>query len=109
MSEISIAKIKLNNPILAVYIKKIQSWENADNICKHILENNNENSGFYGIFYNEKFLGASTLDYNKENACVDISIVNGSNCHYEEIQKASIEQLTNLAQNQYGKKIINFR
>lgn len=99
MKEIGITKIKVNNPVIASYVKQIRTWDKEG---KFPMDDNY----FYGIFLDDIFLGASTMQYDQETKHVDIFMLNGSNNNYERIQKESSEQLTNIALNNYGAKTV---
>lgn len=100
MKSIGIAKIKTNNPILDSYKKTIKSWNPEQEFV--ITENY-----FYGVFLNDKFLGASTMDFNPETSCVNISIINGCDQNYNIFQQESARQLTELALEEYDAKDVN--
>lgn len=106
MNKISITQINLNNPLLSTYTKRINSWKNGKVLCDKL--NDNKDNFFYGIFYDEHFLAASTMNYNDENSTVNISMANGSINHFNEIEDASFERLSEIAIKKYGSKKINF-
>lgn len=121
MKQVSITKIRLDNPMLATYVKTIENWDkNGEFYSKEkvdAFEDKNftvevaerlgvpqENGYFYGIFWDDKFLGASTMKINQQNAAkeADVIMVNGSIQHSEQIEKAAIESLTIIAQAKYN-------
>lgn len=97
MKKIGIAKIKINNPVLASYTKRIRSWDEGNNF--EIVDNH-----FYAVFLEDEFLGASTMDFNPETSSVNILMINGSTQNYERIQEESTKQLTDIALAKYQAK-----
>lgn len=102
MKTIGITKITVDNPVLASYVKTINSWELEQNFT--VIDDH-----FYGIFLEDMFLGASTMQYNPETSNVDILMLNGSTQNYDRIEKESTEKLMNIALVQYGAKTANVR
>lgn len=108
MKNITVAKIAINNPILTSYIKKIQTWDSTGNLCNKIITEKQDDVCFYGVYYDEHFLAASTMDYDSSNDYIDINLINGSIQHYEEIEEESMKQLVKIAKMKYGKEKIRF-
>lgn len=101
MKTISVVKISINNPVLASYIKRIQSWDGQSQLA--VTEN-----GFYGSFLEDEFLAASTMEYDTSHSKVNIHMVNGSNQHYDRIQQETTERLTDIARQEYHTEHIQF-
>lgn len=101
MKKVGIAKIKIDNPVLTSYVKRIESWDEEKKF--QIL-----NDSFYAIFLEDEFLGASTMNYDPETSNVNILLINGSNQNYDKIQKESTEKLTSIALNDYNAKTVRF-
>lgn len=97
MKNISIANIKINNPLISTYIKKIKTWDQEQKFKIN-------NDSFYAIYLDEQFLGASTMDFDQEASNVNILLINGSSQNYEQLQTESTKQLTNIAFQNYGCK-----
>ena len=101
MKKISVVKISINNPVLAYYIKRIQSWDGQSQLL--MTEN-----GFYGSFLEDEFLAASTMNYDSNSSKVNVYMVNGSNQHYDRIQQETTERLEDIAKKEYPTKTIQF-
>lgn len=99
MKNVSIASIKINNPLIATYVKKIKAWDGEQKFKIN-------NDSFYAIYLDEQFLGASTMDFEPEASHVNILLINGSNQNYEQVQTESTKQLTNIALQNYGAKTV---
>ena len=89
MNAINITKINLENPLLTSYIKRMSTWGENGAICGEILANQKEDIHFYGIFYDENFLAASVIGWDKEKELPYTIMANGSINHYDEIEKFS--------------------
>lgn len=100
MKSVGIAKIEKNNPILNYYKKAIQSWNPEQNFVIN-------GDYFYGVFLDDKFMGASTMDFNEETSITNILILNNNSYDYNMIQQESAKQLTDIALEQYDTKKIN--
>ncbi|MDD6224204.1 MAG: hypothetical protein PUB18_04300 [bacterium] len=103
MKRIGIARISIHNPILTSYVRTIQTWGFGTN-----FEVTNQ-PFFYGIFLEDQFLGASTIQIEEKTASACITIVNGSIQHYERLEKESIRQLTDIAIKDYDAKTVHVR
>lgn len=101
MKTISVVKISINNPVLASYIKRIQSWDGQSQLA--MTEN-----GFYGSFLEDEFLAASTMKYDSNSSKVNIYMINGSNQHYDRIQQETTEKLVDIAKKEYPTKPVQF-
>lgn len=101
MKSIGIAKIQLANPMLAAYVKTINSWDEEG---KFQIVKENQVTPFYAIYLDDEFLGASTMQFDEETSNVNILMINGSNQNYARIQEESAKQLTNIALKQYDAK-----
>ena len=101
MKTISVVKININNPVLAYYIKRIQSWDEQSQFVA--TEN-----GFYGSFLEDEFLAASTMFYDSDSSNVNIHMINGSNQHYDRIQQETIKRLTDIAKQEYHTDDVQF-
>lgn len=97
MKNVSIASIKINNPLIATYVKRIKDWDGEQKFKIN-------DDSFYAIYLDEQFLGASTMDFDIESSNVDIILINGSIQNYEQVQTESTKQLTNIAFQNYGCK-----
>lgn len=97
MKKVWIANIKVNNPLIATYVKKIKTWDEEEKFQIN-------DDSFYAIYLDDQFLAASTMNFEPEASNVNILLINGSNQNYDRIQKESTEQLTNIALNNYGAK-----
>lgn len=104
MENVWVRNIKVSNPLIASYIKRIKTWDEED---KFKIKEDEE--AFYAIYLDDQFLAASTMDYEPETLNVNILLINGSNQNYDRIQKESIKQLTSIAIENYDAKtaIIN--
>lgn len=101
MKSIGIAKIQLANPVLASYVKRINSWDEEG---KFQIVKDNQVRPFYAIYLEDEFLGASIIQFDEETSNVDILMINGSNQNFELIQEESTKQLTDIALSQYAAK-----
>lgn len=106
MKAIGIAKIQLENPILASYVKRINSWDEEG---RFNIVNDNQVIPFYAIYLDDEFLGASIMQFDEETSNVNILMINGSNQHYERIQEESTKQLTDIAMEQYNAKRVQVK
>lgn len=100
MKTVGISKITVNNPVLASYVKTIHLWDAGQNFDV-------ENKSFYGVFLDDKFLAASTMQYDPNTSNVDILVLNGSNQNYDRIQEESAISLTSIALEEYGAKTVS--
>lgn len=100
MKTIGITKITINNPILASYVKTINLWDDEQKF-------NVENKNFYGVFLEDRFLAASTMQYDPNTSNVDILVLNGSNQNYDRIQEESTIGLTSIALEEYNAKTVS--
>lgn len=104
MKTIGITRITVNNPVLASYVKTINLWGAESAEQKFDVKNKN----FYGVFLDDQFLAASTMQYDPDTSSVDILVLNGSNQNYDRIQEESTIGLTNIALEEYKAKTVNF-
>lgn len=100
MKKIGITRITKDNPMLTSYVKTINSWEASQKF-------NVEDNGFYGVFLDDQFLAASTMQYDPNTSNVEIFMLNGSNQNYDRIQEESSQELINIALSQYGASTAN--
>lgn len=96
MKTVSVVKINISNPALSYYIKTIKSWDEQSQFA--VSEN-----GFYGSFLEDKFLAASTMDYDQKGM-VNIHMINGSrsNQHHDRIEQETVKRLVDIAQAEYN-------
>lgn len=73
--------------------------------CSKVVAEKKENSNFYGIFYGENFLAGSVIEHDEAKSNAYITVANGSINHFDEIENASREQLTNIAKDLFGEEI----
>ena len=107
MESVGIAKIQLTNPMLASYVKRINSWDEEG---KFQIVKDDQVRPFYAIYLDDQFLGASIMQFDSETANVNISMINGSNQNYDRIEKESTKQLTDIALANYATaKTVNVR
>lgn len=106
MKSIGIAQIQLSNPMLASYVKTIHTWDEEG---KFQIAKDAQTSSFYAIYLEDKFLGASTMQFNSVTSDVDISMINGSIQNYDRIQEESTKRLTDIALSQYGVKTVKIK
>ena len=104
MKSVNIAEIQLSNPVLASYVKTINSWDEEG---KFQIVKDNQIRPFYAIYLDDEFLGASTMQFDKETSDVNILMINGSNQNYDRIQEESTKKLTDIAFTQYNAKTVN--
>ena len=98
MSIISVEKIEVSNPLLSTYVKQVSKW-NKKNHLK--LTSNGEYNPFYAIYYDEHFLGASTIRLNRKGI-PNISVLNWSVNDHNLIQSDGISQLCEIAKEEYN-------
>ena len=98
MSIISVEKIEVNNPLLSTYVKQLKKW-NKKNYIK--LTTNGVYNPFYAIYYDEHFLGASTIKLNTKGI-PNISVLNWSLDDHDLILTEGVEQLKEIAQSEYN-------
>ena len=103
MPSITVSRIEPTNPVIASYVKTINNWNKEGHIS--IKENDNYKP-FYAIYYDEHFLGASTIDFDKKKSLANIAILNGSINDHGLIQTKAIEELYNIANDTYNPKEI---
>ena len=106
MKNITISRIDATNPVVRDYVDAIKSWDNSNGIN---VEKDNKIIPFYAIYFNARFLAASTISFDKEKSLVQISMINNSNSFYSSLveDEAQIE-LENIALSQYQPKNIEF-
>lgn len=105
MNKINITKISPETPVLASYIRRMSSWGENGAFCSEVVAEKKENSNFYGIFYGENFLAGSVIEHDEAKSNTYITVANGSINHFDEIENASREQLTNIAKDLFGEEI----
>ena len=107
MKEIGVAQIASNNPMMKNYLKTINFWDKEGNFAD-TLNNNDMVKPFFCVYYDEMFLGASTLIIDPTSMEVDIRMIIGSTGHREEIEEFFAEHLRNIALTQYGATSVVF-
>lgn len=104
MSTINITRINLDTPILASYIKRMNNWGENGEFCSKAVAGKDKNTNFYGIFYNDKFLGASIIEHNELESTANVTLANGSINYFDEIEVFSRKQLSEIAKDLYGQE-----
>lgn len=93
MKSMGIARIEVDSPMLAMYVKTIKTWNNA----QEFKMNNNH---LYALYLDNLFCGASVMNLNKEKTGVDILMINNGNKNYN--QEESVQKLTDIALSEYN-------
>ena len=109
MREIGITQIKRSNPMLSKYMNTISFWDNDGKFISMLKEDaKGAIKDIFGVFYGEKFLGASTLSLDPESMEANIHTINGSLGHKEEIEEFLTTQLKEIAVKRYGATSVTF-
>lgn len=109
MREIGVTQIKSSNPMLSKYMNTIKFWDKDGNFINILKEDaKGAIKDVFGVFYGEKFLGASTLLLDPISMEADIHTINGSLGHKEEIEEFFTNELKEIALNQYGATSVIF-
>ena len=109
MREIGVTQIKSSNPMLSKYMNTIKFWDKDGNFISILKEDaKGAIKDVFGVFYGEKFLGASTLLLDPISMEADIHTINGSLGHKEEIEEFFTNELKEIALNQYGATSVIF-
>ena len=101
MKQVGIAKIKIDNPALTCYVRRIKAWDKENQFQI-------QNDSFYAIYVEEKFLGASTMNYDPETSNVNILLINGMDHNKDIFENETTKKLANIALNDYNAKTVRF-
>lgn len=107
MREIGVTQITSNNPMIKNYLKTINFWDSESNF-EETLNNNDIVKSIFCVFYDDMFLGASTLLLDSNSMEANVNMVIGSTGHKQEIEEYFSEHLRNVALTQYGATSVIF-
>lgn len=109
MREIGVTQIKRSNPMLSKYMNTISFWDQDGNFISMLKEDTKGAiKDIFGVFYGEKFLGASALLLDPISMEANIHTINGSLGHKEEIEEVFTQELREIAVKQYGATSVTF-
>ena len=98
MKDITISKIDASNPVLLSYIDKIKSWDKDENL---MLVKEKCIVPFYALYYDAKFFGAGTIEFDKENSRVKVAIINSGLFSNKMIQTETISRFEKIINNDF--------
>ena len=109
MKQIGVTQIPKNSPMINKYLNTINFWDTEGKFATTLNENNHDViKPFFGVFYDDMFLGASTLLLDPNSMEANIHMIIGSTGHKEEIEEYFTEELRNIALTEYGATSIIF-
>ncbi len=105
MKNVTISRIEPSNPVLLTYIDKIKAWDKEGTI-KLVKDNHVE--PFYALYYNATFVGAGTIELDKENSLAKVALVNGCEDYYDKIQGVAERKFHQLVEQEFGTSDVEF-
>ena len=109
MRQLGVAQIPKNNPMMKKYLSTISFWDVEGNFTSTLNDESHDMiKPFFCVFYDDMFLGASTLLLDPNSMKADIQMIVGSTGHKKEIEEYFTEELRNIAITEYGATSVSF-